>query len=148
MTPVPDSHTLTRLRREIAFAVNADGYITWTDPATEALLGVSVGEQLATYAPRDGADRLNELISRALREPVVGWAQPLVVHGTTYLLSCSAAPDAGGAAIVATIVPDELMRMLSTADRNVLEIATLQKETDRQQRELMHRNTELLRLSR
>jgi signal transduction histidine kinase/CheY-like chemotaxis protein len=147
VTPAPDTLTLTRLRRQIALAVDSDGCVTWTDPATEALLGVSVGAQLAAYAPPDAADNLKQLIARAEREPVDGWTQWLMVNGTRRMLSCSAAPDGRGVAIVGTIVPDELARVLSDADGSLLQIASLQKETDRQQRELLHRHSELVRLT-
>ena len=93
---------------------------------------MSVGAQLVACAPGDSADRLKELISRALREPVDGWAQPLMINGSTCLLSCSAAPDGGGAAIIGTIVPDELMRMLSTADhrQRAEQLAELDRRKD------------------
>ena len=148
MTPAPDTRTLTKLRREIALAVDADGCVTWADPATEALLGTSVGAQITAYAPADAADQLKALIATALNGPVDGWIQELTVNGVVRTLSCSAAPDAGGVAIVGTIISDDLARALVTADQNLREIATLQRETDWQQRELLHRNRELMRMSR
>lgn len=147
MTPAPDARTLKSLRREIALAVDADGCVTWTDPATEALLGVSVGAHLASFAPQDASDRLNSLIRHALAAPVDGWSQPLLVNGAVRLLSCSAAPDGGGVAIVGTLVPPDLARALTEADRSLAEISSLHRESERQQRELLSRGAELVRLN-
>jgi signal transduction histidine kinase/CheY-like chemotaxis protein len=148
VTPAPDIRTLNRLRREIALRVDATGCVRWTDPAAEAALGLSVGESLTSCVPPDRPHFLAELIARGLAGAVDGWMQPLIVRGTRSLLLCSAAPDAGSVLIVGTIVPEELVRSLGDADGSVMEIASLQRETDRQQRELLHRNSELVRLSR
>lgn len=148
MTPAPDTRTLTKLRREIALAVDADGCVTWADPATEALLGTSVGAPITAYAPAEAAGSLQALVATGLSGPVDGWLQPLIVNGAVRTLSCTAAPDAGGVAIVGTIISEELARMLANADHSLHELASLQRETDRQQRELLHRNRELLRISR
>jgi signal transduction histidine kinase/DNA-binding response OmpR family regulator len=148
VTPAPAAHTLSQLRREIALALDADGCVTWADPATEALLGVSVGAQFLTYVPAGSAARVRELIATGLREHLDGWVLPLLVNGAQRLLSCSAAPDGGGVAIVGTLIPHELALALRQVDVRLQEVASLQRETDRQQRELLQRNSELVRLNR
>jgi hypothetical protein len=55
--------------------------VTWADLAAEAMLGASLGAQLATYASPDQIDRVQALVADGIRETVENRAVVLMVNG-------------------------------------------------------------------
>jgi signal transduction histidine kinase/CheY-like chemotaxis protein len=144
----PNEATITRLRRELVLTVDADGCVAWADQAAEALLGASPGARLTTYALPEAAGDVDALIEDGKRGRVDNRELTLFVNGRPTGLSFSAEPCDGGALLVGSLVPLSSSETLEQAGSSVSELAWLHQETGRQQRELLRRNDELLRLNR
>ncbi|HEY7172694.1 MAG TPA: response regulator [Vicinamibacterales bacterium] len=148
MTPAPDSRTLNLLRREIALAVDADGCVTWADPAAEAMLGASVGARLASCAAPDQIDRLQALVSDGIRERVENRDVVLIVNGRPVTLTFSAVPTMGGTVLVGTVIPQVYVSAARGIAETVQQLGVVTRESERQQLELLRRSEELSRLNR
>ncbi|HZR22344.1 MAG TPA: response regulator [Vicinamibacterales bacterium] len=122
------------MRRELVLACDAEGCVTWADQAAEALLGASVGARLITYAAPGCEQRLRELLDHGRQNRVDGWELTLTVNGSPKHMVFSAQPTLEGLVLVGSLVADDH--------------AELSRESERQQRELLHRGEELLRLNR
>jgi signal transduction histidine kinase/CheY-like chemotaxis protein len=151
---------LTGLRRELVVTCDAKGTVVSADPAAYALAGIVAGRPLLDYAVPGTEAKLIELLRRAAEGPVDGWEACLTVRGLPATLNFRAAacpgPDtdpregdvpAGTLAIVADLVPQEFGTLMSQMQEGLSELASLHRETERQQRELLRRNEELVRLN-
>ena len=139
---------MTALRRELGLACDADGCITWADQAAEALLGASIGARLSTYAAPGQEARVAELVREGRHARVDDFDVVLLVNGAAKRLMFSAQPTLDGIVLVGSVATEALAGALDLADRAQDEITSLSIDNDRQQRELLHRGEELLRLNR
>jgi signal transduction histidine kinase/DNA-binding response OmpR family regulator len=139
---------LTALRRELALACDADGCVTWADPTAEALLGASVGARFVTYASPGSEAKVEALLDRGRRDRVDRLDVDLMVNGSPQTLAFSAQPNAHEVILVGSLLPEEYASVLAQVVEVTQEVATLHRETERQQRELLHRAEELQRLNR
>jgi signal transduction histidine kinase/CheY-like chemotaxis protein len=122
--------------------------VTWADQAAEAMLGVSVGARLTTYAAPSSEARLNELLQTGNQARVDDCEISLLVNGSPRRLIFSAQPTLDGVVLVGALVGEAHALAIDRADRAQTEITSLSRDNDRQQRELLHRGQELLRLNR
>jgi PAS domain-containing protein len=148
VTPAPDSRTLNLLRREIAFAVDADGCVTWADQAAEAMLGASIGAQFVTYAAPDQLERVQALVADGIREKVENRDVVLMVNGRPVTLTFDAVPTTEGTVLVGTVIPHEYVAAARGITETAQQIGALTRESERQQLELLRRSEELSRLNR
>jgi len=139
---------LTALRRELALACDADGCVTWADPTAEALLGASVGARFVTYASPGSEAKVEALLDQGRRDRVDRLDVDLMVNGSPQTLAFSAQPNAHEVILVGSLIPEEYASVLAQVVEVTHEVATLHRETERQQRELLHRAEELQRLNR
>lgn len=138
---------ITALRRELALSLDADGRVSWADPLAVSMLGVEPGAHIHTCVPQPAAALLDAHLTRAALG-VERWNQPVLVRGLLAVAECTAGPGDAGVALLAVLEKAGAAEMAAEHERNRDELATLQRETDRQQRELLRRNGELLQLTR
>ncbi len=138
---------MTALRRELVLACDRDGCVTWADQAAEALLGASVGARLTTYAAPGAEESVAELVRTGQTTRVDDREVTLIVNGSPRRLLFSAQPTLDGLILVGSIVAHAHAKALARADRAQHEVTSLSKDNERQQRELLHRGQELLRLN-
>jgi signal transduction histidine kinase/DNA-binding response OmpR family regulator len=132
----------------LALACDADGCVTWADPTAEALLGASVGARFVTYASPGSEAKVEALLDRGRRDRVDRLDVDLMVNGSPQTLAFSAQPNAHEVILVGSLLPEEYASVLAQVVEVTQEVATLHRETERQQRELLHRAEELQRLNR
>jgi len=146
--PTPDPDLLTRLRSEFALCVDADGRITWADGVAEAVLGATVGTRLSDLVVPGGADQVGALLTRCRLSSIDDCRIPLTVRGRTSLVSFRSEPIPSGALLVGRLLVRDDDQALAHAAAAMNELASLHRETERQQRELLRRGEELTRLNR
>jgi signal transduction histidine kinase/CheY-like chemotaxis protein len=142
---------LTSLRRELVVVCDDQGTVLSADAAAYQLAGIVAGRPLVAYAVPGTEEKLGELLRRARAAAVDGWEACLSVCGSPATLSFRAAPAGAPGAnqilIVADLVPQEFGALMSQLQDGLGELASLHRETERQQRELLRRNEELVRLN-
>ncbi len=140
---------ITPLRRELAVVCDGEGMIREADDAAYLLAGLTPGKSLLSFAVTGTEDKLIELLRRAGQNPVDGWEACLTVRGLPATLNFRAAPatDGAGIVLVADLVPQDFGVLMSQLQDGLSELASLHRETERQQRELLRRNEELVRLN-
>ncbi len=146
--PTPDPDLLTRLRSEFALSVDHDGRITWADRLAEALLGAAVGIRLPDLTDPAAADKVGALLNTCRLSAVDGWEVPLTVRGVPSPVTIKAEPIPSGALIVGRLLRRDDEPAPGHPATAMNELASLHRETERQQRELLRRGEELTRLNR
>jgi len=144
---VPDTRAVTALRRELVLACDHDGCVIWADQAAEALLGASVGARVTTYAAPGAEARLLDLVTSGQHTRVDDWDAMLLVNAEPRRLVFSAQPTLDGVVLVGSLVGEAHASAIDRADRAQREVTSLSRENERQQRELLYRGEELLRLN-
>jgi signal transduction histidine kinase/CheY-like chemotaxis protein len=131
------------LSREVVLTCDAQGTVRSLDPRAEQLLGGGVGVPLASFAVTGTAGKVTALVERARTERVRDWELSLRFGEGVKTVCFQAEPFDGGVLLVGTIGrdgdADALARVAATAN----ELASLHRETQRQQRELAAKHSEL-----
>ncbi len=137
------------LRRELTLVCDQRGTVLEADEAAYLLAGIAPGKSLLSYAVTGTEEKLIELLRRASRSPVDGWEACLTVRGLPATLNFRAAvaPDRDALVIVGDLVPQDFGALMTQLQDGLSELASLHRETERQQRELLRRNEELVRLN-
>jgi signal transduction histidine kinase/CheY-like chemotaxis protein len=138
---------LAALRREVALACDAEGRIVWADEIARAWLGVHPGERLTDHAPPEGEAKVAALIHQVRLAPVDNWEVSLAIRGEPAVLTFRGRAQNGTVILVGSIGSDDgSLRLPPNGAPS--ELASLHRETERQQRELLRRNEQLVRLNR
>ena len=136
MTGAERDALVLSLSREIVLTCDAAGIIRSADPRAAALLPDGVGRPLASFATPGTAGKVTALLERASSAPVDAWELSLASNGAARTVSFHARPFEAGVLLVGLVssARDEnaVAKMAATAD----ELASLHRETQRQQREL------------
>lgn len=138
MDSVPDA-IYDDLSQELAFAIDADGTVTWVDGRAERR-GLAVGRRLSELVVAGCEDKLADLLRRAKSERLGSWELPLVLSGKPATLVVSTAPARGGAAVVASTIGQAYADAAGEAQRAVNEIVSLHRALARQNVELEESN--------
>ncbi|HXU65137.1 MAG TPA: response regulator [Polyangia bacterium] len=138
------------LRRELAVACDERGIVIEADETARRLAGITPGTPLLAYAVTGTESKLTELLRRAREVTVQGWEACLMVNGAPATLNFRAgpAPQPSATLIVADLMPEDFGTLMTQLQEGMSELASLNRETERQQRELLRRNAELVRLNR
>jgi len=139
---------LAPLRREAAIVCDRDGRVEWADAAAARLLGIGPGSRLRDCAPGGMAAHLDTLLARAADGPIDRFEACVRVDGRAVTMAFTARPAPGGIALVGSLAPDDFAGTLQHVTDAMTELGTLQRQSERQQRDLQRRNDELLRLNR
>ena len=132
-----------RLRQRSPLGLNKE----WTIYLC-SLLGVAVGQALVSRAAPGTEAKLTRLFELAATEPVRNWEASLLVEGTPQTLLFSAVSQPSGhTLLVGNLVPEQYSDMVRQVSDTVAELGQLQRQSERQQRELRDRHDELMRLN-
>jgi signal transduction histidine kinase len=120
------------LSREVALVCDATGTIVWADARAAAVLGAGVGQPLAALAAAGSAEPAARLAVAAGVAPVQGWALVLRARGEPRAFVFEGAPVAAGALLVGHETSDDHGALLAKLSAALGELATLQRESERQ----------------
>ncbi len=142
------------LSRELSLRCDREGTIRWVDARATRLLGLSVGSTLKSLAAPGSDAKIERLLTAAAGD--AAW-EIVLLHEqkpTTFAFRSALVASSTGQAtgdellLVGSLVPDDYGRSLAEAAAMMSELATLHRDTERQQRELLRRNEDLVRLNR
>jgi len=128
---------LAALSQEFVLACDASGRVTACDGRATRRLGLRPGASLFDVVRRGTEPKLASLLSAGLRRDVPDWEVLLAVDGRALTVSFCARPIDGGVTLVGCIVPEGYARALEQVSGALSEIASLHRETERHQRDLM-----------
>ena len=131
------------LSREVALAVARTGEITWADERAARLLGMRPGTPLTALAYDGGAEKVARLVDAASQADVERWEVLFAVAGQPVAVAFRGRPHDGGAALVGSLVAQDYGALLAQMSESMSELATLQRETERQKGELTRANRAL-----
>jgi signal transduction histidine kinase/CheY-like chemotaxis protein len=132
----------------VTLACDAAGTVTWADERAVRLLEAVPGRSLRELAAQGAQDKVERLFTLVRDEPVEGWELVLCVAGHPRTFAFRGRTHEGQVALVGSLVPEDYAASLSQVSETMSELATLHRETERQQRELKRRADELSRLNR
>ncbi|MCP3136762.1 hybrid sensor histidine kinase/response regulator [Pyxidicoccus xibeiensis] len=144
----PDVGLFDDLSREVAFACDSGGTLTWVDARAHALLSATPGQTLRSLAAKGAEEKVDKLLVQARDERVEGWELILCRDNSPTTFAFRARPHEGGVLMVGSLVPEDYGNALNQVSASLSEVSTLHRETERQQRELKRRAEELTRLNR
>jgi signal transduction histidine kinase len=141
------------LSRELALRCDREGSVTWADARATRLLGITIGAKLKALAAPGSDAKVERLLSGAPGDPawevvLLREQKPVTFAFRTAQVEDSTGKGAGELLLVGSLVPDDYGRSLGEAAAMMSELATLHRDTERQQRELLRRNEDLVRLNR
>ncbi|BCS30822.1 hypothetical protein TBR22_A00220 [Luteitalea sp. TBR-22] len=139
---------ISALRREASLLCDATGRVTWADDSAARVLGIAPGDILTTHAVPGTEAKLARLLDEATRGPIKDYEICLMVAGAPRTVLCSVFDYPGQRLLlVGSLVPEQYSRMVSQVSQAVAELGELQRQSDRQQRELQRRHDDLARLN-
>jgi signal transduction histidine kinase/CheY-like chemotaxis protein len=134
-----------RLSREVAFAVDRAGLLTWTDERAIHVLGVMPGRPLTSCCTPGVEAKLAAFLEAARRGPTESWELSLLANGvpTTFVLRAELVDDV--VLVVGSVSPEHahIVEQLAAA---LGDVADLQRESERQRQELAAQHRDLLAL--
>ncbi|UJR82285.1 ATP-binding protein [Sandaracinus amylolyticus] len=139
------SRLVERHSRELALACDASAVITWRDDRALRVLGVRLGQRLTELACPGAEEKLGIFCERAAREPLEGWELCVLAGDRPVTLVCASAPepDGTGFAVLASVLPEDLVAVSGSTSGALREVDALNRELARQGRELLRVNHEL-----
>ena len=140
------------LSREAALRVAPDGTVRWADERAERLLGLHEGADLLPAMLPGSEDKARRLLQAAVTAPVHDWELQLRGQdGTPQTVRCAAAlADAeagtGELALLVSLVADADVRRMAEMSETMEQLSRLQRESQRQAREIAAGRAEISRL--
>jgi signal transduction histidine kinase/DNA-binding response OmpR family regulator len=135
--------------QEFQAVCDADGVLLWIDAAGRQLLKREPGSSLKGLVAPGTGDKLQSMLRAGLQGLTATWELVLSLDTGPRTLGFRARPlPPGRVAITGSLLPEEYERALEQISESLSEVATLHRDTERQQRELLHRHQELVRLHR
>lgn len=139
---------VSELRREVSFLCDASGGVVWADEPAVRLLGVQPGESLVSRAAPGTEAKLTRLLERGAHGPVRDWEACLLVDGVPRTVMFSVLGYPGHRLLlVGNLVPEQYSVIVRKVNETMAELGDLQRQAERQQRELQRRHDELIRLN-
>ena len=136
------------LSREVSLVCDSAGTVIWADERAVRMLEAVPSRALKELAARGAEEKVERLFTLVRDEPVEGWELVLCVGGQPRTFAFRARMHEGQVALVGSLVPEDYAASLSQVSETMSELATMHRETERQQRELKRRADELTRLNR
>ncbi len=135
--------------REFQLVCDEKGAIVWLDDRARHVLGGEVGRSLYDWAAPGTEEKVASLLARATVNDSRAWELALCLDGAPRTLAFRSKPLAEAqVALTGSLVPEDYGQALMQVSANLSELASLHRETDRQQRELLRRHEALLRQQR
>jgi signal transduction histidine kinase/CheY-like chemotaxis protein len=135
--------------REFQLVCDQRASIVWLDERARHVLGADVGQSLYEWAAPGTEEKVTSLLSRATPDDSRAWELALCLGGVPRTLAFRSRPLTDAlVALTGSLVPEDYGQALMEVSANLSELASLHRETDRQQRELLRRHEALLRQQR
>lgn len=145
----PGRDAFLGISQEFQAVCDGAGRFLWLDAQGQQLLSRSAGDGLAGLAAPGTGEKMAAFLSSAQEHLTSTWELVLALPEGPRTLAFRARPLGPGTfALTGSLLPEEYGRALAQISENLSEVAALHRETERQQRELLHRHKELLRLHR
>lgn len=138
---------LDAVRRELAFATDERGLVTWADERASSRLGAAQGTAIERLVAPGTEARARALIDAAVDGGCTGWEIPFVVDGAIATLLVDAHPSEGGVLLVCNEAPEAYLSAATQLGEALAEIAERNREVARQRKELGVQRDELLELN-
>lgn len=127
------------LSRELRLAIDRLGVIVWADDRARAH-GLESGKPFAGFAVEGTAEKVNELVRRAVETPQTGWELALVLDGKPTTVVCRTTRSGEHVAVLVSLVPQDYADAVGEASRAMNEIVGLNRELARQKTRLEESN--------
>jgi signal transduction histidine kinase/CheY-like chemotaxis protein len=138
---------LTSASREFLFASDARGAILEADPRAAALVGLAAGHRLAAAIAEGSEAKLEQLLARAVDEPVASWELALSVDKRAVTVALATRPHAGGFVALGSVIPEAFSAAMTQVGEMVSEVTDLNRTVRHQRDEATERAAELERLN-
>lgn len=126
------------MSREFAMVCELDGTVTWADLRTTQLIGITSGDHVDDALASDSTSKFRTFLSHAAELRTEGWELTFICQGRPLVFECIGMPFHDGMMIVATQLPVHYTRTLEEMSSTLSQLSGLQRETQRQQRELQN----------
>jgi signal transduction histidine kinase/DNA-binding response OmpR family regulator len=149
MLSAPDPSVFAGQSREFHMLCDAAGTILWLDERGKRALQAEPGTLLSSRSAAGAEEKVARVFVEGALQRDEPWEVVLRVGAHDCVLALRVRKlDDGTFAITGSSVPNDYGVALGQVSENLSEMATLHRETDRQQRELLRRHEELIRLHR
>lgn len=135
---------LNALSTEVALLCTKDGGVAWADDRAIARLGVRVGDRLDSVSIPGTTSKIAAFLGDALERDVPRVELSLLAHGKALTVAFHGRPFDGGALLVGQILTDDEVRSFGNMAETMSELSELQRESERQRKELVKNYRELL----
>jgi PAS domain S-box-containing protein len=132
----PDQSTVLSISNEVALVCDASGVIQWTDARAERLLAVHVGDAFASLAQVGSQDKARRLLEAACVARSDMWELVMHAEGRFTIMAWRGTPVPGGALLVGSLLPQHYAHLHDELSAVLSDLATLQRETERQRKRL------------
>lgn len=136
------------LSRELALTCDESGMILWADQRAMQLLGAVVGASLYDFTIADSREKCALFLGYAAQQRVTGWELTLRSRGEPVVFECTGIPWLGQIMVVAIQLPATYQAVIEQLSATVSELSVLQRETERQSRDLRFREAQLHEMNR
>lgn len=133
----PQEDALQALSNEVALLSDPDGTLRWVDARAERVLSVHAGDSFLDLVAPGTHDKARLLLESASRAPTTEvWELFLEIRQTPTVMAWRGAPEAGGALLVGSLLPQHYSQLHDQLTEILGDLAVLQRETERHRRRL------------
>lgn len=139
---------LIALSSEVALTCDAEGVIRSADPRAARTLGARVGTAFAGLAASGAEDKAQRFLAEASKGETGPWELVLMAESRPTLMTWRGAPGSHGVVLVGSLVPQHYATLQDQVSEFMADFTRLQRETERQRRELAEAHTAIEKLLR
>ncbi|MFO0742665.1 MAG: ATP-binding protein [Labilithrix sp.] len=129
---------------EVALLCRKDGTISWADVRAQERLGAKEGTRFDAAAVPGTASKVAELVARATATRVERVELSLLVHGKALTYAFSGQPCGDAAMLVGHLLTEDERATFGQVAETMTELGALQREADRQRKQLEQSYREIL----
>lgn len=126
--------------REVYFACDAAGRVTYADARAERLLGIAAGTQLAALASPGCEDKLAEFLAQSRKAAVSGCEIAFAVEGRAMTVALASRPRGDATLILGHVIPEMFASALDQVNSMIAEVVDLNRQLARTNCELRESN--------
>lgn len=113
---------------------NFEGTVRWADARAQHVLSLHSGDSFARLAAAGAQEKAQRLLETACQERTDFWELVIEIDERPALTAWRGAPTAGGALLVGSLLPRYYDELHARVNAVMGDLATLQRETERQRR--------------
>ena len=137
---------LLALSSEVALTCDSTGVVRWADARAVRVLSVKPETPFTSLAAPGAEDKARRFLAAALQAETESWELVLIAVGRPLLMTWRGAPVGDGAALVGNLVPQYYATQQDQVSELMADFTRLQRETERQRRELAEAHQEIQKL--